>query len=87
MATFRIALADTLIRLDQTSEARTELQATVSTLVLQLKQRPEIHAFHEVLALGYSKLAIALRQTGEDDQAEEAARKAEQERDVIRRSP
>jgi hypothetical protein len=39
-----------------------------------------------LLALGYSKLAVALRQAGEKDLADEAARQAEQERNAVRRS-
>jgi len=87
MATFRIALADALIRRNQLGEARTELEETISALLRQLEQRPEIPPPHELLALGYSKLAIALRQAGEKDQADEAARKAEQEQNSVRRSP
>ena len=87
MATFRIALADALIRRNLPGEARTELEDTISTLLRQLEQRPEIPPPHELLALGYSKLAVALRQLGEGDRADEAERKAEQERSVLRRSP
>ena len=87
MATFRIALADALIRRNQPGEARTELEETISALLRQLEQRPDIPPPHDLLALGYSKLAIALRQAGENDQADEAARKAEQERNAVRRSP
>ena len=87
MATFRIALADALIRRNLPGEARTELEDTISTLLRQLEQRREIPPPHELLALGYSKLAVALRQLGEGDRADEAERKAEQERSVLRRSP
>lgn len=44
-------------------------------------------ALHDMVALAYSQLEIALRQAGENDQADEAARKAEQERNSVRRSP
>jgi eukaryotic-like serine/threonine-protein kinase len=87
MATFRIALADALIRRNQPAEARTELEATISTLLHQLEQRPDVSSPHDLLALGYSKLAIALRQAGEKDQADEAEHKAEQERNSVRHSP
>jgi len=87
MASFRIAHADALIRRNQPDEARTELEETISALLRQLEQRPDIPPPHDLLALGYSKLAIALRQAGERDQADEAARKAEQERKSVRRSP
>ena len=87
MASFRIALAEALIRRDQPGEARAELEGTISALLRQLRQRPEIPPPHSLLALGYSKLEIALRQTGEKDLADEAARKAEQERNSDRRSP
>ena len=87
MATFRIALADALIRRNQPGEARTELEETISALLRQLEQRPEMHPPHDLLALGYSKLAMALRQAGEKGLADEAARKAEQERNSVRRSP
>ena len=79
MATFRIALADALIRQDQPSEARAELEETISTLLRQLEQRPDISALHDLFALGYSKLAVALREAGEETQADEAARRAEQQ--------
>ncbi len=87
MATFRIALADALLRRNQPDAARTELEGTISALLLQLKQRPEIHPPHDLLALGYSKLELALRQAGEQGLADDAGRKAEQERDSGRRSP
>jgi tetratricopeptide (TPR) repeat protein len=87
MATFRIAVADALIRRNQPGEARAELEGTISTLVRQLELRPETHPPHDLLALGYAKLEIALRQTGEKGLADEAARKAEQERNAARRSP
>ena len=85
MATFRIALADTLIRQDQPREARAELDETISALLLELKRRPEMSFFHDLLALGYSQLEIALRQAGDETLAEEAGRKADQERNAIRR--
>ena len=87
MATFRIALADALIRRNQPGEARTELEETISALLRQRDQRPDILPPHELLALGYSKLAIALRQAGEEGKADEAAHKAEQERNSVHRSP
>jgi tetratricopeptide (TPR) repeat protein len=87
MATFRIALADTLIRKDQMREARTELEGAISTLLEQQERRPETPRPHDLLALGYSKLAIALRQAGDKDQADDAAKKAEQERIAARRLP
>ena len=87
MATFRIALADALLHRNQPGEARAELEDAISTLLRQLKRRPEIQPPHDLLALGYSKLAIALRQAGEKGLADEAARKAERERSSVRRSP
>ena len=87
MATFRIALADALIRRNQPGEARAELEDTIATLLRQLGQTPETPPPHDLLALGYSKLAIALRQAGEEDEADKAARKAEQERNAVRRAP
>ena len=59
----------------------------MAMLVRQVAQRPEIRLPDEVLALRYSKLAVALRQTEERDRAEEAARNAEQERIAVRRTP
>ncbi len=85
MATFRIALADALIRRDHPGEARTELEQAISTLLRQLEQTPETYRPHDLLALGYSKLAIVLRQLGERDQADEAERKAEQEKGPVHR--
>jgi eukaryotic-like serine/threonine-protein kinase len=87
MATFRIALADALIRRNQPREARTELEEAISKLLRQLEQRPEIPPPHDLLALGYATLEIALREAGENGLADEAARKAEQERNSVRRSP
>ena len=86
MANFRIALADALIRLNRPGEARAELDGTISALLVELNQRPEMDALHDMLALAYSQLEIALRQAGEKDQADEAARKAEQERNAFRHS-
>jgi len=85
MATFRIALADALLHRNQPGEARAELEDAISTLLRQLARRPEIQPPHNLLALGYSKLAIALRQAGDKDKANEAARKAEQQRTSARR--
>ncbi|MCX6928017.1 MAG: serine/threonine-protein kinase [Verrucomicrobia bacterium] len=87
MATFRIALADAMLHRNQPEQARAELEDAITTLRRQLDQRPEVKPPHDLLALGYSKLAIALRQSGEKDQADEAARKAEQERNSGPRSP
>ena len=84
LATFRIALADCLIRKDQTREARAELEEAISALLQQQARRPETPPPHDLLALGYSKLSIALRQSGEIDQAADAAKKAEQERNASR---
>jgi len=87
LATYHLALADALIRRDQPGAARTELEGTIAALSLQLKQRPEMNSLHDLLALGYSQLERALRQLGEKRLADEAARKAEQERNSLRRSP
>jgi hypothetical protein len=87
LATFRLALADALIRRDQPGEARTELEWTIAALSLQLKQRPEMNSLHDLLALGYAQLERALLQLGEKRLADEAARKAEQERNAVRRLP
>ena len=87
MANFHIALADALTRLNRPGEARTELNGTISALLVELNQRPEMDALHNMLALAYSRLEIALRQAGENDQADEAARKVEQERNSTRRLP
>jgi eukaryotic-like serine/threonine-protein kinase len=84
MATFRLALADALIRGDQPRQARTELEATISALLIELKQRPEITPIHDLLATAYFQLAIALRQVGEEAPAQEAAHRGEQERNSIR---
>ncbi len=87
MATFRIALADALIRRNQPAEARAELDISLAALLQQVQQKPELSPPHDLLALGYSRLAIALRQLGEKELAGAAARKAQQERDAVRRSP
>jgi len=79
MATFRIALADALLHRNQALEARTTLEETISTLLRQLERSPEVPRPHELVSLGYSKLAVALRQLGERDQADEVERKAEHE--------
>ena len=41
-----------------------------------------MNSLHDLLALGYSQLERALRQLGEKRLADDAARKAEQERDA-----
>ena len=87
MATFRIAYADALIHRNQPAEARVELEETISTLLRQLEQKPETPRPQDLLVLGYSKLAIALRQIGEGDKPDKAAQRAEQERTAVRRSP
>ena len=87
LATFRISLADALIRRNQLGEARTELEDTIAALLRQLEKSPEIKAPHDLLALGYGKLEVALRQAGERNLADDAARKVEKERNSIRRSP
>lgn len=79
MATFRIALADAMLHRNRPEEAREILGETISTLMDQLETRPDIPPPHGLLALGYSKLAVALRQTGEKNQADEAERKAKHE--------
>ena len=87
MATFRIALGDTLIRQDLAPQAVVELEAALTSLSRELERRPEMPRPRDLLAVGYSKLAIALRQTGQKERAEEAARTAEEERSAARRAP
>jgi serine/threonine protein kinase/tetratricopeptide (TPR) repeat protein len=80
LATFRIALADALIRRGQSGEARTELEDTLATLLRQLAGHPEMPRPYGLLELGYSRLEMALRQAGERDLADEAGRQAEAQR-------
>lgn len=87
LATFRLALADALIRREQPGAARKELEETIAVVSLQLQQRPEMNSLHDLLVSGYSQLERALRQLGEKRLADEAARKAEQERNSVRQSP
>ena len=87
MAAFRVANADALIHRNQPAEARVELEETLAILLHQLEQKPETPRPHDLLSLGYSKLAIALRQLGEKEKADEATQKAEQERKTGRASP
>jgi len=87
LATFRLALADALIRRDQPGAARKELEETIAGVSLQLQQRPEMNSLHDLLASGYAQLERALRQLGDKGLADEAGRKAEQERNFVRRSP
>ncbi len=87
LATFRLALADALMRRDQPGAARSELEGTIAAVSLQLQQRPEMNSLHDLLALAYSQLERALSQLGEKRLADEAARKAEQEQDAVRRLP
>ena len=86
-ANFRVALADALIRLNRPGEARTELDGTISALLAELNQRPGMDSLHDMLALAYFQLEIAFRQTGDKDHADEAASKAEHERNAVRHSP
>lgn len=87
LASFRIALGDTMIRQDLASQAVAELEVALASLSRELERRLETPWPHDLLALGYSKLAIALRQSGQKERAEEAARKAEEERSAARRAP
>ena len=87
MATYRLALADVLLRQNQPATARTELERTIAALVAQLKQKPNMNSLHDLLASSYSQLERILRQAGERERADEVARKAEQERSAVRRSP
>jgi tetratricopeptide (TPR) repeat protein len=87
MAAFRIALADTLIHQNRAGEAQADLEKTIESLLRQLEQRPEIPRPHNLLALGYSRLAMALGQAGQKEQADQVARKAEEERNAGRRAP
>ncbi len=84
MATFRIALADALLHRNQAEAARTVLEETLPTLVRQVEPNPEVSRPHNLLALGYSRLEIALRQIGERELAKEAAQRAEKERAAAR---
>jgi tetratricopeptide (TPR) repeat protein len=84
MSTFRLALADALLRLERSTEARAELENAISTLEIQLKQNPELFSFHEMLARAYSEFEKVLRRSGEREKADEVARKAEQERNSFR---
>ena len=83
MATLRIALADAMLHRNEPEEARKILGETISTLMGQLQTRPDIPPPHGLLALGYSKLAVALRQIGEKNQADEAERKAKHEQSLV----
>jgi tetratricopeptide (TPR) repeat protein len=87
MATFRIAHADALIRQNRSAQALVELEEALSSLLRQYEERPETLRPHNLLALGYSGLAMALRETGERDRPDEAPRKAEEERNGVRGSP
>jgi len=86
MATYRIALADALIRQHHPREARTELEETISTLLSHLEKRSDIQPPHNLLALGYATLEVALREAGEASLADEAAHKAEQQQSSLRPS-
>ena len=68
-----------LLHRNQAEEARKILEETISTLMHEIQQNPRIEPPHGLLALGYSKLAVSLRQLGQKDQASEAERKAEHE--------
>lgn len=87
LATFQIALADALLHQDRPDTARAELEETMVTLSRYSEQKPAMPAPHDLLALAHSKLAVALRQLAEPAGADEAERKAEQERDLARRAP
>ncbi len=80
MAAFRIALADALLHRNEAQEARNILEETITTMTRQLEQRPELPRPHDLLALGYSRLEMALRQLGERELANEAAQKAYKEK-------
>ena len=82
MSTYRIALADALIHLEQQGEAIVELKETISVLAGAVGRRQDVQPPHDLLALAYSKLSVALRQTGSRAEAEEASAKAAQEREA-----
>lgn len=87
MATFRMALADALMRREQPGEAVSELQGAIADLSLQAKRQPRAASLHERLAAAYGQLELALRLTGQASLADEAARQAKQERALARPSP
>jgi tetratricopeptide (TPR) repeat protein len=87
LANFRVALGDAMTRQNRAAQAVVELEEAMSSLLRELEKRPDAARPHDLLALGYSKLAIALLQAGEKDRADEAARRAEVERSAARRAP
>ena len=80
MATYRIARADALIHQHQPGEARKELEETMSALLSHLEHWSAVQPPHNLLAMGYATLEVALREMGETELADAAARKAEQQR-------
>ena len=86
LATFRINLADAQLHQNQPGAARTELESTISDLLKLVEQTPGMYRPYDLLASAYSNLEMALRQTGEENLADAAARKAEQERSAARLS-
>ncbi len=87
LANFRVALGDAMTRQNRASQAVVELEEAISSLLREVGKSPDTARPHDLLALGYSRLAVALRQAGEMERADEAARKAEAERSAIRRVP
>jgi serine/threonine protein kinase len=87
LANFRVALGDAMTRQNRASQAVVELEEAMSSLLQGLEKSPDTARPHDLLALGYSRLAIALREAGEKERADEAARKAEEERSAARSAP
>ena len=72
------------VRPAQTRDAQRGTLAKAVELLRELPSSPPANPeYQHLLALGYSRLEVARRRAGEQDKADEAARKAEQERGAI----
>lgn len=80
MATFQIGLGDVLVKRGKFTEARQVLEAGLAWLTQAGSRSDTPRGPHELAALGYSRLAAALRQTGDKAGAALAEQRAQEER-------
>ena len=87
LGAFTSSLAEVLVRVGQPQEARSLLEVALKALSALPGSNPELWFVHGILARSYATLAAALRQMGEESQASQAERQAEEHRRTLRRGP
>ena len=76
LAVFRGSLADMLLRRGQTGQARLLLEGATAMLTELVNSAPEMWFVHGLLAHNYRTIAALLLQSGQEDPAAQARRKA-----------